>query len=133
MVKDELLHLGHAISKTRVEKHVTQAEIGRRAGLHTSHVSRIERGLGNPRLNPLLRLADALETTLGALLSKETLLMVGSAVHALPTINQETESSMGHARRWLASSDHTVFRQRSWRHLNGPRKPGRFLCWWTNV
>jgi transcriptional regulator with XRE-family HTH domain len=69
MGKDELVLLGRVVARRRVEKHLTQTEVGRRAGLHASHVSRIERGLRNPRLSTLISLADALETTLGELLS----------------------------------------------------------------
>lgn len=70
MVKNELVLLGRAIARTRIERHLTQAEVGRRAGIHTTHVSRIERGLRNPRASTLWRLAEALEVELGRLLER---------------------------------------------------------------
>jgi transcriptional regulator with XRE-family HTH domain len=67
MRKDELVGLGAAVARARVEKQWTQAELGRRAGLHPSHVSRIERGVGNPLVATLWSLAEALEVGLGTL------------------------------------------------------------------
>jgi transcriptional regulator with XRE-family HTH domain len=73
MINDELVRLGGVIARTRTEKHLTQFEVGRRAEIDRSDISRVERGLRDPRLDTLLRLAEALETTLGALLSSKEL------------------------------------------------------------
>jgi transcriptional regulator with XRE-family HTH domain len=73
MINDELVLLGGAIARTRTEKHLTQFEVAGRAEMGRSDISRIEHGLRDPRLDTLLRLAEALETTLGALLSSKEL------------------------------------------------------------
>lgn len=67
MVNNKLVALGSAIEGRRIEKRLTYIEVGRRAGIQGSHVSRIERGLVNPRLSTLHAIADALEVTLTAL------------------------------------------------------------------
>lgn len=74
MINDKLVPLGRVIARARAEKRLTQAEVARRAETHRSHVSRIERGHRDPRLDTLQRLADALETKLGTLLSCDELL-----------------------------------------------------------
>ncbi len=68
--KDELVLLGRALARTRIEKQLTQAEVGRRAGIHPSSVARIEHGRGNPRVSTLFSLADALEVGLGVLIGR---------------------------------------------------------------
>lgn len=67
MVNNQLAALGSAIEERRIEKRLTYAEVGRIAGIQRSHLSRIERGLVNPRLSTLQAIADALEITLTAL------------------------------------------------------------------
>jgi transcriptional regulator with XRE-family HTH domain len=69
MVNNELALLGRAIARRRIEKGLTYVEVGQRADLHPSHISRIERGFVNPRLSTLQDIADALKLTLGDLLS----------------------------------------------------------------
>jgi transcriptional regulator with XRE-family HTH domain len=73
MIKDELVRLGRAVARTRTEKHLTQFEVAERAEMDRSSISKIEHGLRDPRLDTLLRLADALETTLGELLGSNEL------------------------------------------------------------
>jgi transcriptional regulator with XRE-family HTH domain len=56
------------VSRARKQKHLTQEEVSHRSGIHVTEVSRIERGLRDPRVTTLLRLADALEVTPATLL-----------------------------------------------------------------
>ena len=52
------------ISRLRAEKHLTQAQLAAKTGIHVQAISRIERGdkpLKNLRLSTALALADALE------------------------------------------------------------------------
>jgi len=44
------------------------SEFARIAGTHASEISRLERGLRDPRLSTIVRLARALEVPIGALL-----------------------------------------------------------------
>lgn len=71
MVDLELVLLGENILRRRNEKHLSQAEVSRRSGVHATEVSRIERGLRDPRLSTLARLADALEIKLSQLVADE--------------------------------------------------------------
>jgi transcriptional regulator with XRE-family HTH domain len=73
MINDELVRLGRVIARTRTEKRLTQLEVARRADMERSDISRIEHGRRDPRLDTLLRLAEVLETPLGALLSSKEL------------------------------------------------------------
>jgi transcriptional regulator with XRE-family HTH domain len=73
MTNNKLVPLGRVIARTRAEKRLTQAEVAKRAKTHRSHISRIERGHRDPRLDTLQRLADALDTKLGTLLSSAEL------------------------------------------------------------
>lgn len=52
------------ISRLRIERHMTQAQLAAKAGMHVQALARIERGerpLANLRLSTALALADALE------------------------------------------------------------------------
>ena len=52
------------ISRLRAEKHLTQAQLAAKTGIHVQAIARIERGerpLKNLRLSTALALADALE------------------------------------------------------------------------
>jgi transcriptional regulator with XRE-family HTH domain len=56
------------VAQARKQRHLTQEEVSHRSGIHVTEVSRIERGLRDPRVTTLLRLADALEVSPAALL-----------------------------------------------------------------
>ena len=56
------------VSRARKRRHLTQEEVSHRSGIHATEVSRIERGLRDPRVTTLLRLADALEVSPAVLL-----------------------------------------------------------------
>ena len=61
------LALGNALREARTARGLSQEQLARDAGLDRTYVSGIERGERNPSLTNLLRLADALETTLTVL------------------------------------------------------------------
>ncbi len=50
---------GHALRFERVRRRVTQAQVARTSGLTVATVSRIERGLREPTLSVVFRLAEA--------------------------------------------------------------------------
>lgn len=56
------------VSRARKKKRLTQEEVSHRSGIHVTEVSRIERGLRDPRVTTLVRLADALEVSPAILL-----------------------------------------------------------------
>ena len=56
--------LGKDLASARSAAHLTQPQLAARAGLQQADISRIERGLGNPTRDTLLKLADALGTRL---------------------------------------------------------------------
>lgn len=59
--------LGEAVRTLRVEAGMSQEELADAAGTDLTQVGGIERGVRNPSYTTLLRLAAALETTVGAL------------------------------------------------------------------
>ncbi|WP_282948319.1 helix-turn-helix domain-containing protein [Cellulomonas endometrii] len=52
--------LGQDIAALRRENHLSQAQLAQRASVQQADISRIERGLGNPTRDTLVRLASAL-------------------------------------------------------------------------
>jgi transcriptional regulator with XRE-family HTH domain len=56
-------NLGRAIRRVRQAKHLTIEAAARKAGMSAGHLGVIERGHGNPRLETLSSLADALGAT----------------------------------------------------------------------
>lgn len=59
--------LGEAIRRLRLEAGLSQEQLAERAGTDLTQVGGIERGVRNPSYTTLLRLADALETQVGAI------------------------------------------------------------------
>jgi transcriptional regulator with XRE-family HTH domain len=57
--------LGEAIRTLRMEAGLSQEQLAEGAGTDLTQVGGIERGVRNPSYTTLLRLADALETTVG--------------------------------------------------------------------
>ena len=51
---------------------MSQEKLAERAGISAQYVSNIERGVENPTLNLLLRLAEALKVTLGEMCDVES-------------------------------------------------------------
>lgn len=61
--------LGDAISQLRAERGMSQEQLSDAAGIHITHVGGMETGTRNPSYATLVRLARALKTTPGALLT----------------------------------------------------------------
>lgn len=60
--------LGHRIRELRRQKHLGLQELADRAGLHRTHLWKLEKGTLNPGIISYLRLAQVLELPLSALL-----------------------------------------------------------------
>jgi transcriptional regulator with XRE-family HTH domain len=56
----KLRKFGANVRAKRIELGLTQRELGRETGVHPSYISAVERGLRNPRLRTLDRLAKGL-------------------------------------------------------------------------
>jgi two-component system, response regulator len=64
--------LGNAIKSTRSALGISQEELAARAGLHRTYVSDVERGVRNPSIESVEKLAAALELSLPTLFEKST-------------------------------------------------------------
>jgi len=53
--------IGQAIKKTRIERHLTQEELGRLIGVQRAQISRIENNASNVTMDTLLRVFNALQ------------------------------------------------------------------------
>jgi len=62
--------LGNAIKSTRTTLGISQEELAARAGLHRTYVSDVERGVRNPSLESVRKLANGLELSLPMLFEK---------------------------------------------------------------
>ena len=58
---------GANLAHERQRRCLSMSELARIAGTHASEISRLERGLRDPRLSTIARLAHALEVPIGAL------------------------------------------------------------------
>ena len=58
---------GARIRELRERSGTSRSELSRRSGIHTSNVARLEFGEANPSLETLVRLADALGTSVADL------------------------------------------------------------------
>ena len=61
---------GRIVRKHRQAAGVSQEALADRAGLHRTYISLLERGLRNPSLTVIARLARALDTTMTTLASE---------------------------------------------------------------
>jgi transcriptional regulator with XRE-family HTH domain len=61
--------LGEAVRRTRLAAGLSQEQLAERAATDLTQVGGIERGVRNPSYTTLLRLADALETSVGEITS----------------------------------------------------------------
>jgi transcriptional regulator with XRE-family HTH domain len=61
--------LGEAVRRLRREAGMSQEQLAERAGTDLTQIGGIERGVRNPSYTTMLRLAAALETTVGELAS----------------------------------------------------------------
>lgn len=63
----ELVALGSAIRKRRLEKEISQEGLALAAGVDRSYLGRVERGDNNPAALTLIKIAVALDITLAQL------------------------------------------------------------------
>jgi transcriptional regulator with XRE-family HTH domain len=59
---------GRNLRRAREQAGLTQEEVAERSGVHSTEISRMERGMRDPRVSTLERLAKALEISPGDLL-----------------------------------------------------------------
>lgn len=64
--------VGGRVRKLRVERHLTQRELGDLAGLFHTTISELERGVTEPTIDTLNRIATALNVAVTLLLSDDT-------------------------------------------------------------
>ena len=64
---DEIAIFARNVATTRARLHLSQSQVSARSGIHVTEVSRIERGLRDPRLSTLVRLARGLGVDLAQL------------------------------------------------------------------
>jgi transcriptional regulator with XRE-family HTH domain len=67
--KNLAVHLGRTIRMRRAGLGISQEELAHRASLHRTEVGLIERGQREPKLGTIIKLAGALEASLGLLLA----------------------------------------------------------------
>lgn len=58
---NEIAIFARNVATARTQQHLSQTQVSSRSGIHVTEVSRIERGLRDPRVTTLIRLARALE------------------------------------------------------------------------
>jgi transcriptional regulator with XRE-family HTH domain len=68
MMQDEIEAFAANVRRMRLAKKLSQSQVAERSGIHNTEISRIERGLRDPRLMTVVRLARALGIKPGALL-----------------------------------------------------------------
>jgi transcriptional regulator with XRE-family HTH domain len=64
----ELRELGLAIRELRLERKLSQEELGAQSQTHRNYVGQVERGERNPSFESLLKIARALNVRLSALI-----------------------------------------------------------------
>jgi transcriptional regulator with XRE-family HTH domain len=65
---NEIATFARNVAAARARRRLTQSQVSERSGIHFTEVSRIERGLRDPRLTTVVRLARALKVRPGHLL-----------------------------------------------------------------
>jgi transcriptional regulator with XRE-family HTH domain len=66
--QNDISTFAHNVAITRSRLQLSQTQVSGRSGIHSSEVSRIERGLRDPRLSTIIRLARAMDVTPARLL-----------------------------------------------------------------
>lgn len=89
---DALTRFAENLRVVRKARGHTQASLGQASGLHFTEISRLERGVREPRLSTMVRLADALEVPLEVLVAG-----IGSADGPPLPADIERRSDPGHA------------------------------------
>lgn len=79
----ERRRLGRRLQALRKERQLTQEGLAERAGLHPTHVAKIEAGMSWPSVPALLRLAAALEVPPGEFFAPEPDDLDSAAARAL--------------------------------------------------
>lgn len=77
------MNLGKSLLRLRQEEHLTQQQVGDRAGLATSYVSRIENGHIEPSMKTLAKIAQALGVSMASIFQMGDS-RVGSRSHICP-------------------------------------------------
>jgi len=67
---DSIGDLGGRLQNFREQRHLTQVQLGERAGIAAAAISHFETGQRVPSLESLIKLADALEVSADALLGR---------------------------------------------------------------
>ena len=57
--------LGRAVREVRTKRGLTQEQVSKASGIAPTYISDIERGVRNPSYTTMVRLAAALETSVG--------------------------------------------------------------------
>lgn len=70
MSSSKLNYFGRTLQNFREMRHLTQGQLGLRAGIAAASVSHFETGQRTPSLESLVKLADALEISTDALLGR---------------------------------------------------------------
>lgn len=70
MPGDLSVAFGQRLREVRRERGMSHEDLARRTDLHTTAISRFERGLREPRLKSILRLAEGLDVHPGRLLEE---------------------------------------------------------------
>jgi transcriptional regulator with XRE-family HTH domain len=63
--------LAARLGRIRSDRGLSQEGLGEVAGIHRTYIGQIERGLGNPSLDVVQKIADALEITTDRLLCSD--------------------------------------------------------------
>jgi transcriptional regulator with XRE-family HTH domain len=64
--------VGNRVRELRTSQHLTQEQLGERAGLSYKFIGEVERGVGNPTIGTLAGLADALGVTVSDLVREDS-------------------------------------------------------------
>lgn len=62
--------MGRAIRELRLERHLSQEELGAQSQTHRNYVGQVERGERNPSFESLLKIARALDVRLSTLIAR---------------------------------------------------------------
>jgi transcriptional regulator with XRE-family HTH domain len=68
MTTNESTTFGQQLRKLRADRSISQDDLARNTGIHSTAIGRFERDAREPRLKSILRLADGLGLNPGALL-----------------------------------------------------------------
>ena len=65
---DEVAKFGKKLREARLKKKLSQGDVAKRMNVHRSYISSIERGVRNPSLKVIQRIAKALEVPMEKLI-----------------------------------------------------------------